>query len=138
MASSSATITINIKELDRLKCIELPCFVKDGMAALDMLGGKESVFNGLLQEDISCQFRFPGSNPLRSNLTGSISGKQGVIIKVVRKKRTKQIMRTEVVGRVHQKVIFDNPADYQVIMNVKVKNIILSFLFLYCSFFRLR
>jgi len=111
---SGISISVNVKDLEKIKCIELPCFVKTPDSSFEMLGGKELVLRGLTQEDIAWQFRFPGANPIRSCLTGSTNGKQGLLIKVVRNKRTKQTSKVSVLGVVHQKIVFDNPADYQV------------------------
>lgn len=112
----SRTIETSFQNLPNFHIVELPCLIRNEETALDCIGGVSSA-NEFLNHDTSMLFRFPGDNPLRSTLEGSVLTNAKVLFRLKRRKnkKTGQIISqsTEVLGVIRKTVVFNNPADYQ-------------------------
>jgi hypothetical protein len=116
MSNTNCSIQINVGDLKELISVELPCFVKSSKTAIEMLGGDAALQSAFDNNTSSCslQFRFPTKDQTRHNIQGCPIGRQGVLIKIRRKKTDPDNMSVEVLGCVNKTFLFNNPADYQV------------------------
>jgi hypothetical protein len=109
-----------VGDLKEIVSVELPCFVKSSKTALEMLGGDaalQSAFDSNTSSS-SLQLRFPTKDQTRHNVQGGPIGRQGILIKIRRKKTDPTNMSVEVLGCVNKSFVFNNPSDYQVCFSV--------------------
>jgi hypothetical protein len=111
------SLQFSADNLPTFHSVELPCFFQNAKQGLECIGGIETA-QELVNPNSSFCFRFPGENPTRSHLQGTVKQNPTLLLKIVRRrnKKTGQVISEEatVVGVIKKTVVFDNPADYQV------------------------
>jgi hypothetical protein len=125
---SSHDVEVNdFLSLPLYKMIELPALTKSTDIALTHLGGLEHVHFSLSSGVRTLPFKLSNS-PSSAALQGTLQTTSGLLLKVLRNKRTKE-SKIIVIGRIENCYKFDVPADYQVICVCTAINIISCFIF---------
>lgn len=139
--NQSHSIIVRYGELDQqFLLVEMPCFVKSIPTALNMLGinrtdlkidknsarnhepkektsqyiGDQLLKSGTLNLKLPCDH-----DPFRHDLEANSITKNGILIKIRRKKNSivdEENHSVEVIGSVSKSFIFNNPADYHVLL----------------------
>ena len=111
-SQSSDSISFSVGDLQEVVRLELPCYVSSVESSFEMIGGFNSLKSSLLN-DSTVLFRFPGTDPLKGCLHSSIKFKNGLLIKLRRKKISGDCKAT-VIGFCRKTIEFDHLADFQV------------------------
>lgn len=115
-------------ELETLARVELPCFTSSAQVALDMMGGEDFLCRSLKNPTNALQVKFPSGNVIRPNLTATPLSKNGLLIKIRRRKSSscdteKEKPDIEILGGVPRSYVFNTTADYQVAINTSLSSL---------------
>lgn len=111
----------DIQTLPRLSVIQLPCFFRSIDSAVAHLGGHDRVAAALSddadgEDSARLTFRFhtAGNNSLSTPLVAVPSMKNGVLVKLRRRKGTGEITAATPMGIIARHYSFPSPCDFQV------------------------
>jgi Tau95 Triple barrel domain len=115
---------ISYKDLPVLTAIELPFFALSRESAFEKLGGEQVVSETIRGSGSLLHLRFQSENCIQSPLEGELKSTGGALLLRVRRKKVQHAttvsssggnlpVDVQVVGRVDNAYVFQQPADYQ-------------------------
>ena len=108
---------VGINGLPSYTVVELPIITNTLSTAVSFLGGDEEPLVFTVKSNASIlPLKIPGSNPFSAPFIGNRDETCGLLLKVVRNRRSKECLRVEAVGKVESKYSFNKQADYQVLL----------------------
>ena len=103
----------NLRELIR---VELPCLMKDEEKAINLLGGMSAINDAAKDTDNSLQFKISTFNSNGSTVSATTVHKNGILLKLRRRKDDHTQTECSVLGAVPRSYVFNNLCDYKVIL----------------------
>ena len=104
----------SFKSLPSLVSVDLPVFVKEPSKGYELLGGEASLKHSILHNEPVIHLNLHPNSPTRQCLEGHRQSCTDLLVRVRRKKGSKEPGTAEIIGKITEKYAFSERADFQV------------------------